>query len=133
MTLSAQQALNQAATLHRAGRLAEAERLYRQILAINPRHADSLHLLGVIAHQRGRSDLAVDLIGKAIALNDRSANFHSTSAPHLTHSVALKMPNHITSGQSCSIPITSMLITIYAIRSSSAASLHRRRCNLGAR
>ena len=31
---------------HQAGRLIDAEQLYRQILAINPRHADSLHLLG---------------------------------------------------------------------------------------
>jgi predicted O-linked N-acetylglucosamine transferase (SPINDLY family) len=72
-----EQVLDRAAILHRAGRLAEAERLYRQILAINPSHADSLHLLGVIAHQAGHSDQAVDLIGKAIALNDRSADFHS--------------------------------------------------------
>jgi protein O-GlcNAc transferase len=77
MTLSVQQTLDQAATLHRAGRLVEAERLYRQFLTMNPSHADSLHLLGVIAHQCGRSDLAVDLIGKAISVNDRSADFRS--------------------------------------------------------
>jgi protein O-GlcNAc transferase len=71
------EALKQASTLHRAGRLTEAERLYRQILDIKPDHADSLHLLGVIAHQRGRSDKAVDLIGKAIEVDDRSADFHS--------------------------------------------------------
>ena len=56
---------------HQAGQLAEAEAYYRKILAIDQNHFDSLHLLGVIAHQVGRSDLAVDLIGKAIALNDR--------------------------------------------------------------
>ena len=57
------EALEQASTLHRVGRLKEAEELYRQILDIKPDHADSLHLLGVIAHQRGRSEKAVDLIG----------------------------------------------------------------------
>jgi protein O-GlcNAc transferase len=77
MTLSIQQALEQATGLHRAGRLREAEGLYRQILAIKPDHADSLHLLGVIAHQCGRSDTAVNLIGKAIDVDDRSADFHS--------------------------------------------------------
>jgi tetratricopeptide (TPR) repeat protein len=76
MTLSVKQALNEALTLHRAGRLAEAERLYRQILAIDPRHADSLHLLGVIAHQCGRDAEALDMISKAIALNDQVADFH---------------------------------------------------------
>ena len=62
---------------HQAGQLAEAEAYYRKILAIDQNHFDSLHLLGVIAHQVGRSDLAVDLIGKAIALNDRIPAFHN--------------------------------------------------------
>lgn len=60
-----------------AGRLAEAERLFQQVLAVNPRHADSLHLLGVIAYQTGRRDLAVDLIRKAIAINPREASLQS--------------------------------------------------------
>ena len=53
---------------HQAGRLAEAERLYRQIWAIDPNHADSLHLLGLVARQQGRNDAAVELIGRAVAL-----------------------------------------------------------------
>jgi len=70
------QALNKALGLHQAGRLAEAEPLYRQILALDPKHVDSLHLLGVVAYHVGRNDEALDLISKAIALNDRVANFH---------------------------------------------------------
>ncbi|MDB5400686.1 MAG: hypothetical protein JWQ55_2704 [Rhodopila sp.] len=62
---------------HLAGRLSEAERLYRQILAINPRHADGLHLLGMIAYQAGHPELAVDLIGKAITTNANVASYHS--------------------------------------------------------
>lgn len=62
---------------HQAGRLSEAERLYRQVLAIDSGHADSLHLLGVIAHQVGRRDLAVELISKAIAINANAAEYHS--------------------------------------------------------
>lgn len=63
-----------------AGRLAEAERLHRQILLLNPRHIDSLHLLGGINHQQGRHDAAIELIGKAIALNGRIPAFHSNLA-----------------------------------------------------
>src|ERR1035437_867681 len=62
---------------HQAGRLHEAERLYRQILAADSRHADSLHLLGVIAYQVGRHDLAADLINRAIAINANDAVYHS--------------------------------------------------------
>jgi predicted O-linked N-acetylglucosamine transferase (SPINDLY family) len=59
---------DQASRYHKAGQLAEAERLYRQILSVEPRHVDTLHLLGVLAHQVGRPDIAVDLIGQAVAL-----------------------------------------------------------------
>ena len=66
-----------AGALHQAGRLDEAEGLCRQVLAVDPDHAHGLHLLGIIAHQRGHNELAVDLIGKAIARNDGVADFHS--------------------------------------------------------
>jgi protein O-GlcNAc transferase len=51
---------------HRAGRLAEAETLYQQILAVDPHHADALHALGLIANRMGRNEMAVDLISQAI-------------------------------------------------------------------
>jgi len=62
---------------HKAGRIDEAAQLYQQVLAVDPRHADSLHLLGVIAHQVGTHDAAVDLIGRAIALNSKETSYHS--------------------------------------------------------
>ena len=62
---------------HRAGRYAEAETLYRQILAVQPQNADVLHLLGVLAHQVGRNDAAVELIQKALALAPDAPAYHS--------------------------------------------------------
>lgn len=65
---------------HQAGRLAEAEAIYRRIQAVEPRHLDSLHLLGVAVHQDGRPDEAIVLIGRAIAANDGVAAFHHNLA-----------------------------------------------------
>jgi tetratricopeptide (TPR) repeat protein len=76
MTFDVNKTLNTALALHQAGQFAEAERRYRQILARNPNHVDSLHLRGVILYEAGRLAEALDLISKAIALNDRVANFH---------------------------------------------------------
>ena len=61
---------------HRAGRLAEAEAVYRQILAVDPNDADVLHLLGVIANQTGRYDEAIDLIARAIGLDPDNSEAH---------------------------------------------------------
>ncbi len=65
-----------ALALHQAGRLNEAARAYRQILVAHPRHADCLHMLGVVEHQMGHFDMAIDLIGKAIKLDDKIAPYH---------------------------------------------------------
>src|SRR5688572_14707653 len=78
-----QQALQLAVEHHRAGRLAEAEPLYRQILAANPNHADAMHLLGVIAQQAGHSSDAVRLIEQAIRLNPRAPDYHANLAEAL--------------------------------------------------
>ena len=74
MTPAALQALYaQALRHHQAGQLGAAEAAYRQILAADPRHSDSLHLLGVIAHQLGRHDQSAALIRQAIALAGAAA------------------------------------------------------------
>src|SRR5262249_51156135 len=70
-SLTLQQALDVALQHHQAGRLAEAEALYRQILAVQPEHADAWHFLGVIAHQMGRHDLAIEWINRSLVLNPR--------------------------------------------------------------
>jgi protein O-GlcNAc transferase len=60
----------------RLGQLDEAERCCRQILASRGRHADSLHLLGMIARRRGRPDQAAELFRRAIASDAGIAAFH---------------------------------------------------------
>ncbi|WP_197532324.1 O-linked N-acetylglucosamine transferase family protein [Symmachiella macrocystis] len=62
---------------HQAGRLGEAEGLYRSVLRVDPAHTDALHLLGVVAHQSGRHQLAVELIQQAIAINGNNHLYHS--------------------------------------------------------
>jgi tetratricopeptide (TPR) repeat protein/2-polyprenyl-3-methyl-5-hydroxy-6-metoxy-1,4-benzoquinol methylase len=61
---------------HRAGFLREAEGLYRQVLAIDHKHADSLYNLGVLGLQIGRANFGVEMIAKAIARNDRVPEWH---------------------------------------------------------
>jgi predicted O-linked N-acetylglucosamine transferase (SPINDLY family) len=51
---------------HQAGRLDRAEALYRNVLAKDPEHADALHLLGVLAFQRGEIGPALQLIERAL-------------------------------------------------------------------
>ena len=77
MTPSPRTLLTAAIRQHQTGQLGHAEQGYRAVLAIEPRNADALHLLGVIAHQRGHNDAALDLIGRAIGQNGRVAAFHN--------------------------------------------------------
>jgi protein O-GlcNAc transferase len=69
------QLFDQARTLHEGGLLDEAETLYYEILAADPVHADSLHLLGLAAHQTGRVRCAVDHIGAAVRLRADAAHY----------------------------------------------------------
>jgi predicted O-linked N-acetylglucosamine transferase (SPINDLY family) len=71
------EAIQTAMQHHQAGRLQEAEALYRQILQAQPDNADALHFLGLLAHHVGRHEVAVELIGKAIAITPSVAAFHN--------------------------------------------------------
>ena len=65
---------------HNAGRLAEAEAIYRRILSGDPNHRDALHLLGILAGQSGRPRIAVELITKAIALSPETSVYFQSLA-----------------------------------------------------
>ncbi len=75
MTL--QQQLESALSHHRAGRLAEAEGIYRQILAIDRNYVDALNLLGALCGQIGQWEAALELIGRAIKLKPDLVIAHS--------------------------------------------------------
>jgi len=63
---------------HEAGRLTEAERIYRWILAQRPDHADALRLLGMLAVQTGRWNAAVDLLRRALRSRPDHPETHQT-------------------------------------------------------
>jgi predicted O-linked N-acetylglucosamine transferase (SPINDLY family) len=72
------QAMDLATQHHRAGRFADAEAIYRQVLALDPHHSDALHLLGLLAAQHAKPQLAVDLVGRAIAISSKVGAYYHT-------------------------------------------------------
>ncbi|HLG83312.1 MAG TPA: tetratricopeptide repeat protein [Bradyrhizobium sp.] len=69
-------ALAAAMAQHQAGRLQEAERLYRTACEADPKNARAFHLLGVAMHQLGRPD-AADMLARAAALRPEIAEIHN--------------------------------------------------------
>jgi Flp pilus assembly protein TadD len=72
----ADEAISVALAHHRAGRLGEAEKIYRQVLVRQPSHPDALQLLGVCYGQSGQPQKAVALISRALAIRPNVAEFH---------------------------------------------------------
>lgn len=72
--------IQEAAALHRAGRLAEAAALYQKILKKNPRDPDALHLLGLVLTQQGDLRSGLDWISKALKTRDDFPDAHSNAA-----------------------------------------------------
>jgi Flp pilus assembly protein TadD len=85
MMMSVQEAMELAVRKHRAGQIAEAEEIYRQVLARQPDLPDAVNLLGVALQQRGQLDEAAQWIGRAIRLAPRSADFHFNMGILLLH------------------------------------------------
>ncbi len=72
--------IEDAVSLHRQGRLDEAEKIYRRVLKNNRNDFNALHLLGMLNHQRGKSGEAYSLITSALKLHPRSPDALSNLA-----------------------------------------------------
>ncbi len=70
---------------HQAGQLAEAERIYLQILAVEPHNSHTLHQLGMLQLQVRHFDAAVELIAKAISADGAQPAFHANLGEAFRH------------------------------------------------
>lgn len=62
--------------LHRQGDPAGAARVYHEVLAKQPAHFDSLHMLGLVSLQRRETEAGIELIRLAISANGGVAAAH---------------------------------------------------------
>jgi tetratricopeptide (TPR) repeat protein len=69
MSIDVNKKIESALEEHKAGNLRQAELLYRKILKSYPNNVDALHLLGVLYHQKGDYDSAINNIRTAIKLD----------------------------------------------------------------
>jgi tetratricopeptide (TPR) repeat protein/SAM-dependent methyltransferase len=75
--LAARQALTSGMAHHDAGRLAEAEAIYRRVLEGAPARADALVLLAGVEHATGRQEEALAHVEAAIRANGKVPHFHN--------------------------------------------------------
>lgn len=105
-TMTIEQAMALAQQHHQAGALEKAQALYLRVLQAQPEHADALHMLGVLTFQLGRGEDAVNLITRAIKLNETFPRTHfnlahilaslgqgETAVSHYQRAIEL-MPNY---------------------------------------
>jgi len=72
------QTLHDAIALHQSGKLNQAQKKYQQVLTWDAQQPDALHLLGLIEHQQGKSQVGLSHIDQAVALrpNDVDMRFN---------------------------------------------------------
>ena len=74
---------------YQQGNLARAEELCRQILAAQHPHPDALNLLGAIAQQVGRTDVAIACLRQAVQADPSNAHYHNNLGVYCTHAEQL--------------------------------------------
>jgi tetratricopeptide (TPR) repeat protein len=75
MELTIDQALQKAVEAHKAGKLLDAESLYRAILQAQPNHPDANHNLGLLAVSLNKSEAALPLFKSALEANPNKGQF----------------------------------------------------------
>ena len=73
--LTIEQVLQQGMTMHKKGKLQEAEHLYRAILQSQPAHPDANHNLGVLAVSVNKAEAALPLFKTALEANPKIEQF----------------------------------------------------------
>ena len=91
MMIAVEDVLQQAVEAHKAGKLQDAEVLYRAILQAQPTHPDANHNLGVLAVSLNKSELALPFLKKALEVNPQQVQFWISYADALikTNQVAV--------------------------------------------
>ncbi|MGH8402622.1 MAG: tetratricopeptide repeat protein, partial [Gammaproteobacteria bacterium] len=64
--------MQEAVAAHQRGDFTGAEARYRKVLRASPAHADATHFLGLLAHQTGHDEAALDLLRHSIDLGPGS-------------------------------------------------------------
>ena len=82
--------LQSAMALHQSGRLMKAASLYKQVLDVDPKNVDALHLLGLVFHQSGQSATAIKLIKQALEVSPNQSDYLRNLADILRESGQFK-------------------------------------------
>jgi protein O-GlcNAc transferase len=66
--MTTEELFEQALAHHQAGRLAEADHVYQKILERNPCNVDAIYFVGIIAHQMGKHEVAIQRMERALKI-----------------------------------------------------------------
>lgn len=114
--------LQQGQRAHQEGRLAAAEQAYTQVLQIDAQQFDAIHLLGVIAQQRGDYDTAMNFYGKALKRDQRHAGLFANLGACL---LQLQQPTEALEALEQAISLDPRSVLAYIIRGKVLRSLKR--------
>jgi tetratricopeptide (TPR) repeat protein len=81
--MSTRHPFQKALTLHRAGRVAEAQQMYHSIGVDDPTYPKALHHLGILALQNGDYAEAAEQIGRALDISSNQPLAHTNRAAAL--------------------------------------------------
>jgi len=82
--------LQQAISFYQSDQLQQAKQICQQILRNSPQYAEALHLLGVIAYQVGKNNVATGLITQAIKIDSDQYVFYNSLGSALQEQGRLK-------------------------------------------